>query len=178
MEDWKNIPGYEGCYQISSNGKIKSLQRIVFREGHGGFKTVNGKILPIYFDNNGYQIAFLSKGGIRKTVKVHRLIAILFIPNPDDKKQINHIDGNKSNNSLTNLEWCTQSENIRHADRTGLRKCASGKDNGHSIQVKDHVNGKVYETITEGARENGVSIRKFTRWLRGKKRNSRFSIIN
>lgn len=178
MQNWKDIPGYEGYYQLNNFGVIKSIQRIVGREGHGGYKTVNEKILPVYFDNNGYQIAFLSKGGIRKTVKVHRLIALLFIPNPLNKKQVNHIDGNKANNSVNNLEWCTQSENIRHADRTGLRKCASGDKNGKSLKIKDNNSGIIYSTITEAAFVNNTTVKVFTRWLRGKKRNSQFSIVN
>lgn len=176
--NWKDIVGYEGYYQVSDTGQIKSVGRIVYRKGHGGFKTVKEKVLPTYFDNNGYQIAFLSKNGMRKTVKVHRLVAFAFIPVVDNKTYVNHKDGDKSNNKVDNLEWCTCSENIQHADKIGLRKCASGENNPKSKKVIDTSTGIIYPSISQAAVKNNVTLKVFNRWLNGKKRKSQFSIIS
>lgn len=122
-EEWKDIVGYIGRYQISNMGRVKSLYRIFKGKGSGsgsGIHRVNERILIENFDKYRYKYCILSKDAVTKTFKVHRLVALSFIPNPEDKPQVNHIDGNKSNNRLDNLEWVTASENITHANRIGL----------------------------------------------------------
>jgi hypothetical protein len=166
IEVWKDITGYEGYYQVSNMGRVKSLARKVARIGHGGFRSVREKILPAYFDNNGYQIVFLSKNGERRTLKMHRLVAFAFIPYNPATNEVNHIDGCKSNNKVTNLEWVTPSQNIRHADKKGLRVCASGASNGLSIQIRDNETGEVYQTIKDAAFSAGVTRKIFSRYLR------------
>ena len=105
MEKWRDIPGYEGLYQVSSEGRIKRGDRIK----------------SLHIDHGGYCTVCLSKHSAQKNAKVHRLVAIAFIPNPNGKKTVNHKDGNKKNNCVSNLEWATHSENIIHANKTGLR---------------------------------------------------------
>ena len=105
MEQWKDIPGYEGLYQVSTLGRIK---------GNRGIKSLR-------IDKGGYLTVWLCKCSAQKNYKAHRLVAIAFIPNPENKATVNHIDGNKQNNCVENLEWATHSENINHANRTGLR---------------------------------------------------------
>ena len=118
-EIWKDITGYEGMYQVSSLGRVKSLERviatpfgnklkceIILKHGYGGFM---------------YRQVSLHKNGIPKTYKIHRLVAMAFIPNPENKYAVNHISGDKEDNSLFNLEWNTSSENQLHAYAKKLR---------------------------------------------------------
>lgn len=113
MEIWKDIKGYEGCYQISSNGRLRSLDRYV--NGISGCKRLfRGKLMNLYLDKGGYQINLLAKNGKKKNVKIHRLVANAFIPNPKHKKQVNHINEVKTDNRVKNLEWATNRENNMH----------------------------------------------------------------
>ena len=109
-EVWKDVKGYEGLYKVSNTGKVKSFQRN--RE----------KLLSDKYYENGYLRASLSKNKEKKKVLIHRLVAETFIPNPENKPEVNHIDGNKKNNNASNLEWCTHCENIKHAWETGLNE--------------------------------------------------------
>ena len=119
-EAWKDIPGYEGLYQASTNGKIKSLPRKKWN-GHQ-FITTKERILTPRTDKKGYACYVLYKSGVRKNFKGHYLILNTFIKNVSNKKQINHKDGIKSNNILSNLEYSTPSENIIHAYENNLIK--------------------------------------------------------
>lgn len=104
-ELWHDVPGYEGLYKVSSYGRIKR----------------NGRLKTFRVDRGGYYTVWLSKESEQKNYKVHRLVAQAFIPNPQNKLTVNHIDGNKQNNFVENLEWATHSENIIHANKMGLR---------------------------------------------------------
>lgn len=111
-EIWKDIDGYEGLYQVSNLGRIKSLQRYVWRgNGIGGNSIVKEKIKKKDITNLGYERTTLSKDNIDKHYSVHRLVAQAFIPNPDNLPVINHKDENPSNNHVDNLEWCTYQYN-------------------------------------------------------------------
>ena len=110
----KNIPGYEGYYTIDENGDCFSVPR------NGTVK--HALQLKVNTGKNGYGSFLLQKNGIKKRLLIHRLVAITFIANPENKKYVNHIDGDKSNNNVLNLEWCTHSENEIHAHKTGLKK--------------------------------------------------------
>ena len=108
-EVWRDIPGFEGLYQASTTGKIKSL------------KTERKTILAPAL-KRGYESVLLVKDGRRYHKSVHRLVAMTFIPNPENKEQVNHLDENKRNNHVENLEWATAKENINWG--TGLKKRA------------------------------------------------------
>lgn len=115
MEIWKDINGYEGYYQISNKGNVRSLDRF------DGVHDRQGTIIKPNLKHNGYLQVGLRKHRIRKWIGIHRLVAIHFIENPDNKPQVNHIDGNKQNNNVENLEWVTAKENQNHATKIGLR---------------------------------------------------------
>lgn len=108
---WKSIKGYEGLYEISNTGEVKSI-----------FYGKSPRILKKSKTTTGYCKVELYKNKKRKSIKVHRLVAMAFISNIDNKPNINHIDGNPLNNNADNLEWCTQKENVLHAVETGLKK--------------------------------------------------------
>lgn len=104
MEIWKDVTGFEGVYQISSLGKLKSFKDLKF-----------GRILSNKNSKGDYLSVVLEYKGEVRYVRLHRLVAETFIPNPNKFNEINHIDGNKQNNDINNLEWCTKSHNIRHS---------------------------------------------------------------
>lgn len=137
-EIWKDIEGYEGIYRVSSYGRVLSVN--YGPKGKFGLNTPMSKVLRPSVATTGYLTVELYKGKSRKRVYVHRLVASAFIPNPVGKPEINHVDGNKQNNNVTNLEWVTTSENTRHAINNNLRFVNPaigkyGKDNPNSKPV-------------------------------------------
>lgn len=119
-EIWKDIPNFEGYYQASNLGNIRSVDRISKGRWSDNY-FYKGKTLLPKKTRLGYLHVVLVKGyGKRYNKSVHRLVASTFIENVDEKPQINHIDGNKLNNNISNLEWVTPSENIRHGYSNGL----------------------------------------------------------
>ena len=143
-EIWKDIEGYEGRYQVSNTGKVKSLRaKLVMKQ-----KT----------NNCGYSEISLCVSQKRKSFLVHRLVALAFLPNYDNKKQVNHIDGNKKNNHTENLEWCTASGNMRHSLDMGLR------DFSH-LRGSRHYGSKlsVYQVLTILTLKNHFKSGQFTK---------------
>lgn len=126
MEEWKPVKGYEGLYEVSNFGRIKALYKTV-NQGKC-HRSWNEHCLKYAVDGSGYFRTNLSKNGSNKTVKVHRIVAEAFIENPLNKNTVNHKDGNKQNNCVENLEWATQSENMKHACQTKL-KLLNGENN-------------------------------------------------
>lgn len=137
MEIFKDVENYEGYYQISNLGRIKSLQRPA--KNHSGLtKTLKEKYLNTHISKTGYYVIDFKKDSIRKTFKVHRLIAFAFIDKVEGKDFINHKNGVKTDNRIENLEWCTIAENNSHSRATGLSK-QKGCDNVSSKLTKDQV---------------------------------------
>lgn len=132
-EIWKDIPGYEGRYKISNFGNIQSLNREVLSKGKL-HQTIPTKYIKQQKDKrHSYLYVDLYDNISRKRFRVHRLVAMTFIPNPNNYPQINHIDGNKQNNSANNLEWCTQSHNMKEAYKIGLEKPRTLKVNQYDL---------------------------------------------
>lgn len=117
MEQWKTIKGYEGYYQVSNLGRVRSVDRIVRSKGNS-MQQRKGRILRPNQDRYGYLKIVLQKNGQKKTKMVHRLVANAFILNPHNYSQINHKDENKTNNKTENLEWCTAKYNLNYGTRT------------------------------------------------------------
>ena len=157
---WKDIKGYEGLYEVSNTGYIKSLQFKKpfikkFNKNHQGYLSVS-----LYKDNEN------------KLVKVHRVVAEAFISNPENKPQVNHKDGNKANNCVENLEWVTASENIKHSYANGLQSVDLRK-----VKVSKYtLEGtfvKTYDSIAEASADTGVSMGNITTCCQGKLRYTR-----
>lgn len=121
-EEWLPIEGFVG-YEVSNLGRVRSLDRMVPREGKQGDLSIKGQTLKAGRTPKGYRrIQLVSADGSKRNFMVHRLVALAFIENPDEKPEVNHKNGDKENNKASNLEWSTESENQFHAYATGLRK--------------------------------------------------------
>lgn len=114
VEEWKDIEDYEGLYQVSTTGKVRSLDRIVQDTTKERVQHIKGRILKQTNNGNGYKLVFLSKNRKRKNKYVHRLVAEAFIDNPKQLREVNHKNLNKSDNSINNLEWISSVGNKRH----------------------------------------------------------------
>lgn len=148
-EIWKPVIGYEGLYEVSNYGNVKSLFRTIkyYRADYGRICTKNLLERMMKFDvtYDGYNSVTLTKDRKSKTYLVHRLVAFAFIGNPPEgKDQINHKDGNKQNNFVRNLEWCDQFENAKHALEIGLRQ-------GSMKSIRCVNDGKEFHSITEAS---------------------------
>ena len=124
MEVWKQVKGYDGIYEVSNLGNVRSLDRII--KWRGCFIVKKGIILKTKI-NRGYPFLGLNKDNVHKNKYIHRLVAEAFIPNPENKPQVNHINGIKTDNRVENLEWCTRSENQLHAVENKLNIAPRGE---------------------------------------------------
>lgn len=130
MENWKPIVGYEGLYEVSDLGRVKSVARIVHRSPTS--RTVPEKMLSINIQSQGYPVVTICRTGVKKKVRVSRLVAIEFVENPFNLPEVNHEDGNKLNCAASNLSWTDRSGNMKHAYRTGL----CGKPVGYTNEMR------------------------------------------
>lgn len=155
-EIWKDVIGYEGLYQVSNTGYVKSLDREVVCK-NGRTNKHNGKVLALHKSKVSKQRikpiyhVELWKNNKREVAFIHRLVAIHFIPNTENKPHINHIDGKRENNNVSNLEWCTPSENMFHAYANGLAKPRGEKAvRGTNIKTNEVVE---FRSIREASRK-------------------------
>jgi hypothetical protein len=130
MEIWKDIKNYEGSYQVSNTGKIRSLPK-TWVSGKGCIKHHSGKVLSINNGPNGYKVVQLTRP-VRELVRVSIIVAKTFVSNPDNLPEVNHIDGDKSNNNDWNLEWTDRIGNMIHASKLNLLKPVTGENHHFS----------------------------------------------
>lgn len=171
-EIWKDIEGFEGIYQISNYGRVKSLSRIVFSSPNVARKKK--EIIRVVSLNKGYEFVKLKKE--TTNYYVHRLVAIAFIPNPENKPEVNHKNGKKNDNRVDNLEWATKSENKKHAFSVLGQKVAnpygalSGRANSKARLVVCLFTGEIM-IMKDAASFLKISGTHFSRMMYGKRTN-------
>lgn len=169
QEIWKSIPGFNGKYKASSFGRIRS----VYSKSKNGKIRLTGTILKPSINKRGYYILKLSK----KTYKVHRLIALTFHLNPENKPQVNHKDLNQLNNRSDNLEWVTAKENVNHAQLNGRMPIAEpyiplGERPKRYKKIRNIKTGEIYQTAIELSGITGIKPKEIRRRLSGERPNN------
>ena len=153
---WKKL---DEVYEVSEHGDVRSRDRVIQR---GGRKhSIKGQILTHNICRKGYHRVGLHKDGKRQYKAVHRLVAKLFVDNPGSKPEVNHIDGDKSNNHYTNLEWVTRSENIKHAvDNDLMTHLVENSKAQRKLVFKTDADGNEfhYHSLAEASKQDGISI--------------------
>lgn len=176
-EVWRDVVGYESLYQVSNMGRVRALDRVIERKD-GRIQTLKGHMLTPCKGNGSYYNVSMCKDNVARSMRVHRLVAIAFIPNPNNYRCVNHKDGNKLNNKVSNLEWCTNRQNTQHAikhklitfDRAGYNSWPKeSREHFSKIRKKAIVrsDGKVYKCTKEAAEDLGVTYSAVMHVLRG-----------
>lgn len=178
-EVWKDIQGFEGIYQVSSIGNIKSLEREILYKDKAPIK-VKEKILKLH-NTLDYRKVNLCKENTRGVYKVHRLVAIAFIDNPENKKYVNHKNGIKSDNRVENLEWATAKENTIHSWVNNLSK-TSDKVREANVRLNSKIvlntqTGIFYDSAIEAASVLGVKVQTLRWWIGRHCKNNKSSFI-
>ena len=157
MEElWKDIKGYEGLYQVSNLGRVKSLYRNIILKG--------------FIDQDGYRLVTIYRNNTKSNKRIHRLVAQAFIPNPENKSHVNHIDEDKTNNRVDNLEWMTAKENINY----GTHNERVSKTMGIPVIAINCITGesKEFHGISECARQLGLCQQSISKVLAGQCRQT------
>lgn len=159
IEEWLPVTGWKGLYEVSSLGRVQSLARVIARTNGAPHRHAGGILKP-YLGSTGYLLVRLRDGEAHRalTAKVHRLVALAFIPTLDENLDVNHIDGAKRNNCRMNLEWMTRSENIHHAMVNGLGDYKPPRHSGH-----DHYRSRFSPADIDTIRQSPLSARALAR---------------
>lgn len=156
QENWNNIAGYEGLYEVSDMGRVRSIAR----EG------TKGGILHAHRSRYGYMLVILSKNNVRTGFSVHKLVAMAFIPNPNGLPQVNHKNEVKTDNRVENLEWCTAKYNMNYGGRPYVRS---------KPIIQKEINGKIigeYESVMDAVRQVGVNKGNIFECLKGHRKTA------
>lgn len=151
MEIWKSIESFEGSYEVSNYGRVRSLDRIHPKRNG----LVKGRVLKFNLcggrpGSSRYPTVTFTDRPFRKDFLVHRLVAIYFIPNPENKPEVNHKDGDKLNNHYDNLEWCTRKENVQHSSDTGLLRTNGAHFNAKlSLKEVNRIKNQLSKGVTQ-----------------------------
>lgn len=183
MELWKDVEGFGDMYQVSNKGRVKSLDRAV-KQRNGSVQIKRGRVMSQTKNHKGYPLISFSKDNKRYSRAVHRLVAIAFVENPEGKPQVNHIDGDKTNNNSDNLEWVTASENVVHALESGLMTPCI-KNAKRASNIAREVNKKrvsqygldglyieTFESLIEAERKTNVSRKRISEAVRGRQKTA------
>lgn len=166
---WKDIVGYENHYQVNELGQIRTLKNSSIRKAGTILKPQTSK-------KNGYVYQMLYNEGKQKLLRLHRVVATAFLPNPDNLPQVNHKNGDKTDNRVENLEWCTQEENMLHAFRTGLEKpsdkqkraiAETNKAKRKAVIFKSEKYSQIFESVSKASEVTGLSTTTISRYCRG-----------
>lgn len=177
-EIWKDVDGYEGLYQVSNFGRIKSLE---FLKGakNGSFQKSPSKILKQTTNQKGYNVVVLYKNKKGKMFQVHRLVALAFIPNPENLPVINHKDENPQNCSVDNLEWCTQKYNCQYSNNKHDERHKHYEHKGSCKPKKAIIQYDLddnyiaeYQSIREASKKSGINISSIFRCYTGKRKEA------
>lgn len=156
-EEWKAIEGYEGYYEVSSLGAVRSVPRTIRngKTGKGSIRRISARIMKQHLSgkNRDYRSISLHRDCAPKTHNVHSLVAVAFVPNPENLPEVNHKDTNKDNNQADNLEWCTRQFNCRHAITNGVSSSLVGVDNICAVLTDEKV------LLARRLRREGVSLK-------------------
>ena len=168
-EIWKPISGYEGIYEVSNLGRVRSCDRIV-TYSNGAKHKYKGKVLKSRNNTHGYPYVTLCNNRGHKTAVIHRLVAAAFIPNPDNKPTVNHINEIKTDNRVENLEWMTVKENINH----GTHNERLAKTQGKPIQqiTRDGEIVAEFWSMHEADRKLGITFKNISACVRGKRKTA------
>lgn len=167
-EVWKDVVGYEGLYQVSSFGRVKSLPK---KKGYGEGYTQKEKLLK-NANNGQYLFVRLGRDGKYKNLFVHRMVAQAFIPNVERKSDVNHKNGIKTDNRAENLEWNTRQENIIHSYKSGLQKWTDEKKAKIGKRVICLDSGKEYFSIEKAAEQTGIDRGNIGACCRGRRKTA------
>lgn len=166
--------------------KLKNYPNYIIHEDGSVWSNYHNKFIKHSFNKNGYKRVCVTNDRVPRRLFIHRLLAETWIPNPENKPQINHINGIKTDNCLANLEWCTNSENQLHAYKNGLNKISDlckqkviaknklhcGNKHYLSIKVLNTKTGKIHDTIKSASEELGIKLSSLARILRGERINN------
>lgn len=181
-EVWRDIPleEFSGRYQVSSLGRIKSLNYYCKNSIGDSYKMVKGRIRKLTKHNSGYKMIGVCINGKNKNYLVHRIVALSFLPEVEGKNQINHIDENKENNRVSNLEWCNAHENLTHNDRhlrvAETRKANCTYDQADKLKSVKAIKGNdqiVFDSVKETGEYFGVNPNIISAVLNGRTKRSR-----
>lgn len=171
-ETWRDVVGFEGYYIVSSFGRVKGVDREV-PNGWGGNKKMKGRFMALGLGTNGYVCVRLWKGNKETQARVHRLVAVAFIGNPNNLPEVNHKNGSKVDNFLKNLDWSTASQNQLHSFKFLGKKTKPmyGTDNGNSKRIKCDTLDMVFNTVNDAALTFGFTQPEISMVLTNKRKH-------